>query len=192
MQHQKEGRRPEEMTSAEFKRRVVEAAKKVTAATGYPWQLVAAQACLETGYGRHVPVDGKTGKYSYNIFGIKGAGPAGSVLCETTEYYPPARARQLAAEGKAVMTNDVRNGLVKCIVNDYFKAFHSFEEALEWYMKLVSTPRYRPVWEHAGDPVAAARAIQRCGYATDPGYADKLIAIMRQEGWLDKPAGGGQ
>lgn len=180
------------MTVAEFRQKIVEAAKQVTATSGYPWQLVAAQACLESGYGRRVPVDLKTKRYSYNLFGIKGAGPAGSVLCKTSEYYPPAKARQLAAEGKAVMTKDVRNGLVRCIVKDYFKAFYSFAEALEWYMKLVSIPRYKPVWDHLGDPAEAARAIQRCGYATDPDYADKLIAIMRQEGWLSEPAGDGR
>jgi flagellar protein FlgJ len=45
---------------------------------------------------------------------------------------------------------------------------------------LVVNPRYRPAFAHTGSPNRFARAIHRAGYATDPGYSDKLIALMRQ------------
>lgn len=45
-------------------------------------------------------------------------------------------------------------------------------------------PRYAGVVA-AGDPVQAAHALQRGGYATDPAYADKLVAVMASIGPLD-------
>ncbi|MGH3682982.1 MAG: sporangiospore maturation cell wall hydrolase GsmA, partial [Natronosporangium sp.] len=45
---------------------------------------------------------------------------------------------------------------------------------------LTVNPRYRPAFDHTGDPDRFAREIHRAGYATDPSYSDKLIALMRQ------------
>ncbi|NSW92773.1 MAG: glucosaminidase domain-containing protein, partial [Firmicutes bacterium] len=55
--------------------------------TGMSAALQTAQAILETGWGQSVPVDKYTGKFSYNLFGIKGTGPAGSVVSNTWEEY---------------------------------------------------------------------------------------------------------
>ncbi len=169
---------------AEFKRLIVETAQDLCGRAGFPWQLCAAQACHESAYGRSVPVDCNTRLYSYNIFGIKGRGPAGSILCLTTEYYRPEMAARLCAQGKAIMTNETRKGLVKVRLKDHFRAYNSFFDSLSGYLALMRIPRYKPVWAHQDDPAAAARAVQACGYATDPGYADKLIRLMRTEGWI--------
>lgn len=45
---------------------------------------------------------------------------------------------------------------------------------------LVVNPRYRPAFDHTGDPNRFAREIHKAGYATDPSYSDKLIALMRK------------
>lgn len=44
---------------------------------------------------------------------------------------------------------------------------------------LLDNPRYKPCFECA-DGEGFARAAQTCGYATDPQYADKIIALIRQ------------
>ncbi|MGE5551918.1 MAG: glycoside hydrolase family 73 protein [Bacteroidota bacterium] len=173
-------------TRAQFKAQIAAAAKRVCAPSGFPWQLPAAQACLESDYGQSVPTDINNGKYSYNIFGIKGVGPHGAVLAWTSEYYPEAIANKLIAEDKARATGIRKGHLVKVKIAGYFRAYLSFDESLQGYMQLMRAKRYKPVWEHRDDPVAAAKAVQACGYATDPAYAAKVVALMRAEGWLDR------
>ena len=51
--------------------------------SGMSAALQTAQAILETGWGQSVPVDKYTGRLSSNLFGIKGTGPAGSVVSNT-------------------------------------------------------------------------------------------------------------
>ncbi len=55
--------------------------------TGMSAALQTAQSILETGWGQSVPVDKYSGKLSYNLFGIKGEGPKGSVIYNTWEVY---------------------------------------------------------------------------------------------------------
>ncbi|WP_083789262.1 glucosaminidase domain-containing protein [Caldicellulosiruptor kronotskyensis] len=64
---------------------------------------------LESNYGKSVPVDKKTGQYSYDLFGIKGEGPAGSVTVTTTEY----------VNGKKIK------------IEDRFRAYNNFEESIK-------------------------------------------------------------
>jgi len=118
---------------------------------------ITAQACLETGYGKYVCTDINNGQYSYNLFNIKGKGPAGSVLVNITEYY---------------------NG-VKINIQDYFRAYNNFEESFEDLVKVMSNDRYAPCRKAASDPDEYARQLQKCGYATDPEYSNKLIKIMK-------------
>lgn len=164
---------------------IVEAAKKINQSIGFPWQLIAAQGCLESNYGQSVPVDHNNQKYSYNTFGIKGTGPAGSVACVTSEYVTDAEAQAMKVKDpRTIITTERQNGKVKVLIYADFKAFNSVAESLDWYMKLMQNPRYQEVWKYKNDPVGAAHAVQRCGYATDPRYADKLIALMRAEHWI--------
>jgi mannosyl-glycoprotein endo-beta-N-acetylglucosaminidase len=45
---------------------------------------------------------------------------------------------------------------------------------------LTVNDRYRPAFKYTNDPDRFARAIHKAGYATDPSYSDKLIALMRE------------
>ncbi|MCY1551839.1 flagellar rod assembly protein/muramidase FlgJ [compost metagenome] len=59
-----------------------------------------------------------------------------------------------------------------------FRVYDSYDSAFSDYSRLISNnPRYQGVVNARSD-VAAARAIQQGGYATDPEYANKLIAVM--------------
>lgn len=43
---------------------------------------------------------------------------------------------------------------------------------------LTDNPRYHEAFEHIDDSLAFARAIAAAGYATDPHYAETIIAII--------------
>ena len=128
--------------------------------TGVPAAITTAQAILESYYGRSVPTDINTKKYSYNLFGVKGKGIAGSVQVWTKE--------------------EINGEMVK--VKDYFRAYNNFGESIMDHSAfLMKYPRYKSLFE-TRDPIQWARGLQKAGYATDSQYANKLINIMNQWG----------
>ena len=142
-----------------FVRRLAPAAERVAEATGLPLRLILGQAALESGWGRR-EIRHANGLPSHNLFGIKATGGwrGGTAEVMTTEY--------VAGEAQRLKQS--------------FRAYRSYEEGLGDYARLLTdNPRYRGVLEARND-VEAARRVQDAGYATDPDYADKLIAIMRQ------------
>jgi flagellum-specific peptidoglycan hydrolase FlgJ len=49
------------------------------------------------------------------------------------------------------------------------------------YVRLIrDNPRYTAALNTGGDVRAFANALQRGGYATDPGYADKIVSVAGQ------------
>lgn len=140
-------------------RPVTVVAESASRATGVPAELILAQAALETGWGRY-RITTADGGDSHNLFGIKaGAGWRG----ETSE----------------VTTHEYVNGR-RTRVSETFRVYDSAEAAFTDYAQLIrDNPRYAAVLG-AGNPEQAARALQAGGYATDPAYADKLIAVMQR------------
>ncbi|HEY8362117.1 MAG TPA: stalk domain-containing protein [Tissierellaceae bacterium] len=127
--------------------------------TGMSAALQTAQAILETGWGQSVPVDKYSGKLSYNLFGIKGKGTAGSVISNTWEEYNGNRYR----------------------IDAEFRAYNSVEESWNDHKNLLLTSsRYEPFRDVMFNGNFGAWALKRCGYATDSQYAIKLIDIMRR------------
>ncbi len=119
---------------------------------------ILAQAALETGWGEHV-IRHADGRSSHNYFGIKaGAGWAGeTVKVQTTEFIG----------GRAVM------------VNAAFRAYDDASSAFADYVDFIGqNPRYRDVVLHGASPHRYAAEIAAAGYATDPAYARKIIAIL--------------
>jgi len=147
----------------DFLERLEAPAQAASRASGVPAELILAQAALETGWGRH-EIATAGGGNSHNLFGIK----AGSAWQgETTE----------------ILTHEVIDGR-RQPVRDRFRVYGSFEEAFTDYARLIgNNPRYAGVVS-AGSADQAARALQQGGYATDPAYADKLIAVMNTLGPL--------
>ena len=85
------------------------------------------------------------------LFGIKGEGQ----VLDTTEYI----------DGKYIN------------VKDSFKCYPSLTASVQGLYDLMQIERYHPAcecveWEEE------CRQIQKCGYATDPDYSDKLISIV--------------
>lgn len=145
-------------TKEEFVSKLYQAAKLEQKTSNVPAAITTAQAILETGYGRAIPIDIHNGKYSFNLFGIKGIGPAGFVAIYTHEFY---------------------NGKKQKIV-DKFKAYHNFSESITGRTAfLKQNKRYKSLFATT-DPETWAKGLQSSGYATDPKYADKLISIMNK------------
>ena len=143
-------------------------AQAASRASGVPAELILAQAALETGWGRH-EIATADGNNSHNLFGIK----AGSSWDGPTT---------------RITTHEVEDGQRQRIRDD-FRVYGSFEEAFTDYARLISNnSRYAEVTT-APDAEAAAHALQRGGYATDPAYAAKLIAVMHTFGPIDDGAG---
>ncbi|WP_421356281.1 glycoside hydrolase family 73 protein [Pseudocitrobacter faecalis] len=137
-------------------------AKKNEITSGVPAAITTAQAILETGYGRIVPVDIYNGSYSNNLFGIKAHGSQSFVSTYTHEYI---------------------NG-VKVKIIDKFIKYDSFEESIAGRTDFfVKNKRYHFLFNYT-DPCDWARGLQEAKYATGPHYADKLINIMRRENLL--------
>ncbi len=127
--------------------------------TGMSAALQTSQAILETGWGQSIPVDKYTGKFSNNLFGIKGTASNGSVISNTWEVY---------------------NGVVYRI-DDHFRAYHQVQESWDDHKDiLLRLPRYEPFREVMHHSSLGAWAVRRAGYATDPQYPLKLIRIIRQ------------
>lgn len=108
-----------------------------------------AQAALETGWGRHMAGN--------NLFGIKAS--------------PGAHGRFTA------LTQEFRHG-VASVETAAFRAYDQLSASVHDYADLLlGNSRYRDVRGQGNDIPAFAEALQRAGYATDPQYARKLVAV---------------
>jgi flagellar protein FlgJ len=120
-----------------------------------------AQAALETGWGTSQPADASG--TSHNLFGIKaGANWHGaSVTADTTEYSSGTPGTERAV----------------------FRSYEDIAESVADYVRVIrDDPRYSAALNTGGDVRAFATALQRGGYATDPQYANKLVAVAERLG----------
>lgn len=125
---------------------------------GVDARAIVAQAALETGWGTSKPAD--AGGSSHNVFGIKaGASWQGaSVTSDTTEYVAGQAGTERAR----------------------FRAYGSLAENVADYVRVLREPRYSEALGTGSDVRAFANALQRGGYATDPEYANKLVATFEK------------
>ncbi|MDR0207027.1 MAG: glucosaminidase domain-containing protein [Bacteroidales bacterium] len=117
-----------------------------------------AQAALETGWGRSTVGEAK------NLFGIKASG----------SFSPYWKGNAITASTK----ENYGDGNISIV--DKFRAYSSIQDSIKDHSHLLLTlSRYARVRD-AQTPEEQAKALQSCGYATDPGYANKLINIIKQ------------
>ncbi|BCX88642.1 flagellar protein FlgJ [Methylomarinovum tepidoasis] len=133
-------------------------ARKAAAALGVDPDLLLAQAALETGWGKRI-IHHPDGRSSHNLFNIKAgrSWEGDRVQVNTLEYLDGVAVKKRAA----------------------FRAYDDYDQSFADYADLLRQPRYRRALRHAGDPEKYLRALQESGYATDPNYADKILAIYR-------------
>lgn len=140
---------------AGFIQRVGSVAQRFRAMVGLPPSLVTAMAINETGWGTS-----KLARRANNYFSIKadvGEGTAGHVVEDTHE----------VVDGHVIS------------VRAAFRAYRSLEEStLDLGTFLRANSRYDAIWARAQDPRATVLTLAQAGYATDPDWAGKLIALI--------------
>lgn len=136
----------------EFLGAVVEPATYFDWSMNVPASITVAQAILESNWGRSAP--------AHNLFGLKGAGPAGSTQRRVPEYRGGKRRVKVAL----------------------FRAYNDVEESLLDHAEILATGRrYARARAASEDSGAYARALQGV-YASDPGYARKLGGLIASHG----------
>lgn len=133
----------------DFIAELLPSARTAARALGVTPVAILAQAALETGWGRDTAGN--------NLFGVKaGSGWSGpSVHALTQEFANGAWSAGQAA----------------------FRAYDSVADSVANYTSLLSGARYRDARGHGENISAFAAALQHSGYATDPHYASKLVAV---------------
>lgn len=144
-------------TPEEFVRAIQPHAEAAAAELGVPSRVLIAQAALETGWGKHA-MRSADGDSAYNLFGIKAdrRWKGESVNHATTEFEDGAEQRTRAD----------------------FRSYASIADSFDDYTRfLKSNPRYAQALRHGGSAQHFVHGLQQAGYATDPGYADKILKI---------------
>ncbi len=135
-------------------------AQRAAAEIGIDPKLLLAQAALETGWGQKI-IHHPDGRSSYNLFNLKASPPwqGEEIQVVTLEYQDGVAVKKRAA----------------------FRTYENYRQSFQDYVQLLKRPRYAEALEHTADPNRYLKALQRAGYATDPNYADKILAIYRHE-----------
>lgn len=137
---------------ADFLAELVDAAVWADWRWDVPASLTLAQAILESNWGRSAP--------GFNLFGMKGEGPAGSTERRVVEY----------------------RGGRRRVTTAKFRAYPDFAGSLADHGRLLGEARvYRVAREGGEDPSAWARGLVGV-YATDPRYARKLVRVIGARG----------
>ena len=143
----------------DFVTALIEPAKAVQEKLGVPFQVVIAQAALETGWGQKI-IKHDNGTSSNNLFNIKAdkrwAGD--KIQKETLEFEQGAMVKKSAP----------------------FRAYQSLSEGFNDYVDFLSNnDRYQDALQKKGDVEHFLHGLQKAGYATDPQYANKIMATLR-------------
>jgi flagellar protein FlgJ len=141
----------------EYVDRVWPHAAEAAKTLGVPAHFLVAHSALESGWGKH-EIRLPDGSSSYNVFGIKaGSGWRGATV--------------------EVASTEYEDGVARG-VRDTFRVYGSYGEAFQDYARMLrDNPRFADVLGQR-DGARFAQSLQRSGYATDPGYADKLTRII--------------
>lgn len=144
----------------DFIRQMLPHAEAAARELGVDPHALLAQAALETGWGKSVPSNA-TGSSSFNLFGIKTGGEwsGAAVNVPTLEFEDGVAVRKV----------------------ERFRAYESPADSFRDYARLIgNSARYENAVGTGNDVGAFASALQQGGYATDPNYARKLVAVANE------------
>jgi flagellar protein FlgJ len=136
-------------------------AEKLAEKYGMDAKAIVSQAAVETGWGKFV-IHTADGKSTHNLFGIKANKhwDGEQAVVSTLEFSGNVPQQQKAA----------------------FRSYQSVEQAMEDYGRFIaSQPRYKQAVANAADASAYTQELQAAGYATDPQYAEKIMAVYNSE-----------
>lgn len=142
----------------DFVTALAEPAKLVEKKLNVPYQVVIAQAALETGWGQKI-IEQPNGKSSNNLFNIKAdrrwAGE--KAIKETLEY----------EQGSMVKKREP------------FRVYNNIMESVNDYINFLSnSDRYQDALKKSTNVEHFLQGLQKAGYATDPNYAKKIMGTL--------------
>ena len=143
----------------DFVTALIEPAQKVQKTLGVPFEVVIAQAALETGWGQKM-IKGQDGGSSNNLFNIKADSRwAGDKITKDT----------LEFEQGAMIKK-----------SEPFRIYQSLTDSVDDYINFLSTSgRYQDALQDSGNVEHFLQGLQKAGYATDPQYADKILGTLK-------------
>lgn len=142
-----------------FVRKLLPAARQSAAVLGLDPLALVAQAALETGWGQRM-IKTASGNNSFNLFGIKAN-------------------NNWQGDTAVVSTLEYRQGLAMK-EQARFRAYNSPQHSLADYVDFIrDNPRYQPAVNASGDVQRYFEQLQAAGYATDPAYAEKIMAVYQ-------------
>lgn len=159
------------MTKTEFKTRYFPPIEHVCAETGLNPYFVAAQAALETGWGKRA--------IGNNLFGIT-AGDKWTgkrQIVRTTEYFRDDR--QGYRFVRVYSVTPLRDGRFRYDVERAFRDYDTVEDCVRDHFKVLSLKRYSAAMPYKNNVRRFAFEVARAGYCTaDPNtYANSIDSI---------------
>jgi flagellar protein FlgJ len=143
----------------DFVTALVEPAKSVQEKIGVPFQVVIAQAALETGWGQKIIKD-QNGSSSNNLFNIKADSrwAGDKITKDTLEFEQGAMVKK----------------------SEPFRMYESLSDSVNDYINfLSSSERYQDALQDSGNVEHFLHGLQKAGYATDPQYAEKILGTLK-------------
>lgn len=142
------------------------AARKAARELGTEPEAVLAIAALETGWGKHI-IPGENGISSYNLFGIKAT--------DST-----------SKEQVNITTLEYRNGAMEKVKQPFRTYSSAVSSVADFSTFLRENPRYENVLRDSNNPEEFLAGIHKAGYATDPDYTIKAVAVLSKIQSMDQ------
>ncbi|MDT0602874.1 flagellar assembly peptidoglycan hydrolase FlgJ [Thalassotalea castellviae] len=143
----------------DFVTALTEPAKYVEKKLNIPFEVVIAQAALETGWGQKV-IKTAQGESSNNLFNIKADArwSGDKTHKETLEYQQGAMVKK----------------------REPFRVYQNIGDSINDYINFLSSnERYQGALKQAKNVEQFLHGLQGAGYATDPNYANKIMGTLR-------------
>jgi len=143
----------------DFVSALTEPAKLVEKKLNIPFEVVIAQAALETGWGQKV-IKTNNGESSNNLFNIK------------------ADARWSGDKTQKETLEFQQGAMIK--KREPFRVYQNISESINDYIQFLSNnERYQGALKQASNVEQFLQELQGAGYATDPNYANKIKGALR-------------
>jgi flagellar protein FlgJ len=143
----------------DFVSALIKPAQKVQQKLGVPFEVVIAQAALETGWGQKIIKD-QHGDSSNNLFNIKADSrwAGDKVTKDTLEFEQGAMIKKA----------------------EPFRMYQTLSDSVDDYIHFLSnSERYQDALQKSNNVEHFLQGLQKAGYATDPQYADKIIGTLK-------------
>ncbi|RLV61566.1 flagellar assembly peptidoglycan hydrolase FlgJ [Parashewanella curva] len=143
----------------DFVKQLYPHAKEAAEKLGTTPEVLIAQSALETGWGKKM-VRQSDGTVSNNLFNIKAD-------------------KRWGGDKARVSTLEFDGGVANRQQAD-FRVYDSIKQSFDDFVNFLSSnQRYQQALDVAKDPQQFITGLQNAGYATDPNYAKKVLAVMK-------------